>query len=482
MLMDVWIALILFFLVAQAFVGGAFFVSSVYENEKRATLFSAIQFMIMAVVLVAYLTLMKLGFFKSTAGIGILAAGTAGLAFAGHYLVRRSVPNPRALKGAGGLVVGEVRRQDERTTVFARNRSLKPGSEQYRKFYERYPQYEEYDARRRLSGGISGPPGRIDSPHEIPNVAAAQAQQVIATSLSEPEKIKPETPPYFKEKKPDMTPEEATLRVKGFARHVGADMVGIAALNPLWVYSHRGEIFNENWDDWGREIEVDHKYVVVIATEMSFSMIAASPHTPTSIESNTQYAKGAVISTQLAAYIANLGYRATANHFRHYESLMVPLAVDAGLGELSRMGYLLTKEYGPRVRLAAVTTDMPLVADSPVDLGVEDFCRVCKKCAVCCPSKSIPMDDQPIEDNGLLRWKLNAETCFKYWGAIGTGCNICMRVCPWSHARTFPHRLIVELVSRNENSRRLFTLMDDVFYGKKPRARKAPEWTRHTAT
>ena len=53
-----------------------------------------------------------------------------------------------------------------------------------------------------------------------------------------------------------------TTRVKGYATNIGADLVGIAEINPNWVYSHRGEIFHENWEDWGREIPVDHKYVV----------------------------------------------------------------------------------------------------------------------------------------------------------------------------------------------------------------------------
>jgi hypothetical protein len=81
----------------------------------------------------------------------------------------------------------------------------------------------------------------------------------------------------------------------------------------------------------------------------------------------------------LAAFIANLGYSATANHLCHYELILPAVAVDAGLGELSRMGYLLTKEFGPRIRLSAVTTDMPLAADEPVDLGIQSFCAVCIK-------------------------------------------------------------------------------------------------------
>ncbi len=135
----------------------------------------------------------------------------------------------------------------------------------------------------------------------------------------------------------------------------------------------------------------------------------------------------------------------------------------------------MTKEFGPRIRLGAVTTNLPLLPDKPVDLGVEDFCRVCKKCTVCCPSQSIPMGEQ-AEVNGTLRWKLNAETCFDYWGKIGTDCNVCMRVCPWAYARTFPHRLIVEFVSRNRLARRVFNVMDDIFYGRKPKSKEPPEW------
>jgi hypothetical protein len=56
-----------------------------------------------------------------------------------------------------------------------------------------------------------------------------------------------------------------------------------------------------------------------------------------------------------------------------------------------------------------------------------------------------------------------------------------MKVCPWSHADTMPHRLIKWLVSRNSISRRLFAVMDDIFYGKRPKARPAPKWAQFKA-
>jgi len=51
-----------------------------------------------------------------------------------------------------------------------------------------------------------------------------------------------------------------------------------------------------------------------------------------------------------------------------------------------------------------------------------------------------------------------------------------MKFCPWSHARTFPHRLIVWLIARNKYARRIFSLMDDIFYGRVPKPNLGPKW------
>ena len=468
-------------LIVPACIGLNFFVSSIWEKERRAAIFGGFQFFVMLALVIGFFYLQRTGYFETTAGILVLTAGLILGVLALYFLIRKTAANPIALQGSKGLIVGEVKRKDEREIVFARNLSLRPGSEQYKIFYGEHPEWEADDARRRERGGTMGIPGAIDKPYEVPNLAASGACGALSAHLSVPEIVKPVAQPLFGGKKVDLSPEEATERVKGYTLNLGANSVGITTVNPLWIYSHRGQIHRENWEDWGKEILFEHKYAILFTTEMPFQVIAAAPHTTTSIASQCEYAKGALISTQLAQFISNLGYPSSANHLRHYEALMVPLAVDAGLGELSRMGYMITKELGPRVRLAAVTTDLPLVPDKPVDIGVEDFCRVCKKCAVCCPSNSIPMEEK-TEVNGTLRWKLNAETCFDYWGKIGTGCNVCMRVCPWSHERTFSHKVIVELVVRNMISRRLFTIMDDVFYGRKPKSKAPPKWARFSAT
>lgn len=460
-----------------SFIALSFLLSCIWEHEKRASFFAGLQLLCMIAVLMVLLYLRSTGLFHASAGAALLVALLGGIAIVFFLLVRRSPANPKALQGTRGYIAGRPKRVDEREIVFARNRSIRPGSPEYEILYKEHPDLEAHDAERRKRGGTLGQLGSIDQPVEGANVAAAMASLSIPVALSSPALVSPSPNPFMKGRKIDLKAAQATVKVKGFARQAGADLVGVTEINPLWVYSRRGEIFHDNWQDWGKEIPLDHRYAILFATEMDFRFVGTAPHTPTVIESMRNYAKGAYVATQLAAYITSLGHPATANHLRHYDAVLVPLAVDAGLGEVGRLGYLMTKRFGPRVRLGAVTTSLPLEPDAPVDLGAEDFCRICKKCAVCCPSHSIP-DGEQTEVNGIQRWKLNAETCFDYWGKIGTDCNVCMRVCPWSHARTFPHRIIVELVSRNRWARRIFNRMDDVFYGRKPKPKSPPAWVR----
>ena len=155
---------------------------------------------------------------------------------------------------------------------------------------------------------------------------------------------------------------------------------------------------------------------------------------------------------------------------------MVPLAIDAGLGELGRQGYLIADRYGPRVRLFAVQTDMPLVPDSPVDLGAEKFCEACLKCAESCPSRSTPKDQEKKVDRGIERWKLNEETCFKYWGKVGTDCCVCMAVCPFSRPYRSIHKLVRYILRHSHLARRVFPHIDNILYGRRWKPRKALDW------
>ena len=98
----------------------------------------------------------------------------------------------------------------------------------------------------------------------------------------------------------------------------------------------------------------------------------------------------------------------------NYRVMCDPVAYDAGLGELGRLGLLITPQFGPRIRLSIVSTNLPLVYDNPIVLGVQDFCAFCKKCAVNCPSGAVAMGEKGIY-NGIEKWQSNQESCYSFW-------------------------------------------------------------------
>ena len=154
-------------------------------------------------------------------------------------------------------------------------------------------------------------------------------------------------------------------------------------------------------------------------------------------------------------------------------ALSIPIAIDAGLGELSRAGLLITKEFGPRVRISKVFTDLPLVTDRPIEFGVWDFCMKCKKCAQNCPGQALEYGEpgdkvHNISNNsGLFRWPINAEKCFRFWAAIGTSCVNCIRVCPFNKPTGWLHSGVRWGVTHASWLDSLFVRMDDLLgYGK----------------
>ena len=378
--------------------------------------------------------------------------------------------NSRALQGSQGYVEGDVERADERDVVFARNRSIRPGSEQYRMYYEElHPERKEKDDRRRAVGGPLSQPGKIDGWR--PNSAMMFANFQIPAFLG----AHAESSPMPDHPPAQLDPKRASEIVKGMAVHLGAVAAGVCRVDPRWVYSHRGEIFYQNWEDWGKPIPDVPPYAVVVATEMDHGMVVGAPHTPAVVESTANYARGAYITTILAQWFSSMGYRGEAEHNRHYNCLMVPLAVDAGLGELGRFGYLITDKVGARARLFACLTDMPLDPDRPVDLGAEVFCEKCMKCADSCPSRSIPEGRKTLL-RGTRRWALDAETCFAYWGKIGTDCCVCMSVCPYSRPNRSLHKAIRWMLKRSPLFRRLSPHVDNFLYGKRWKPRRVPAW------
>jgi epoxyqueuosine reductase len=222
------------------------------------------------------------------------------------------------------------------------------------------------------------------------------------------------------------SPDKASSSLKQAARLFGASLTGICKLDRRWLYA---------------EAEVSKKFenVVAMAVEMDSKGIAASPAVPAAAATGVGYSKMAFTLALTGQFIRNLGY--SAIQCGNDTALSIPLAIDAGLGELGRNGLLITPQYGPRVRLCKILTDLPLAPDKPIAFGVKEFCKKCRTCAKNCKTGAISLDDKPSFDPvcrsnnpGALKWYVNAELCYQFWCENGTDCSTCIKVCPYNVA------------------------------------------------
>ncbi|MGD9395679.1 MAG: reductive dehalogenase [Candidatus Thorarchaeota archaeon] len=263
-------------------------------------------------------------------------------------------------------------------------------------------------------------------------------------------------------------PSELTQMVKKAARFFGADLVGIAPLNRDWLYTgnRRGEPYN---------VPETFEYVIVMAVEMDYDAIATSPAFTSSAAVGLGYSSMAFIELELASFIQKIGYRAMTSG--NDVSLSVPQAIDAGLGQYGRHGLLITKEFGPRVRIAKVLTDMPLQRDYPDEgfcKSVIRFCETCEKCATTCPSQSIPYGKEQTwegatisNNSGIKKWFVEVESCYGFWVENGSDCSNCIRSCPYNKKDGIFHRTILWFVQHTPWLNRLIVKMDDIAgYGK----------------
>lgn len=352
------------------------------------------------------------------------------------------------------LVVDTQTRYDERDIMFARARYVK-GTLQYQDYYSRRTERKKMDDAIRAMPKLFSPGGKYYDP-----VRSAIAENYFDIN----EILAPLAEGRPADKREKIEPAQATRLLKNMARKLGAVDAGIARLNPAHVYSHIGR----GPGGYGTVVNLKHPFIFVFAVEMDFDAMAHAPQLDVVIESSQKYLEAAKSAIAIASYIRSLGYKARAHVDTNYRLMLPAAAVDAGLGEVGRLGILIHPRYGARVRLGAVSTDLPLNVDEPITFGVQQFCEECKKCARNCPAGAISLG-KPRNVRGVIKWSTNQAACYRYWRELGTDCGICMRVCPYSKPNNFIHNVVRLAAANSPLSRKLFILADDVFYGKKIR-------------
>lgn len=275
-------------------------------------------------------------------------------------------------------------------------------------------------------------------------------------------------------------PEQMSKHIKDLAYWLRADEVGIGRMPEFAYYSHKFDPFEDLMHGIAgpktklQNIPITERlpYVIVVAVEQHLETYLASNGYDgiSNCQSYRSYHATAHIAVIMASYIRTLGYKARANHYYNYQAAMAPCLIAAGMGESTRTGDCVAHpRIGFRSKVAAVTTDLPLVPDKPIDFGMHDFCRVCKKCADNCPSGAITFDLDPVEYNGYLRWNSDHKKCteFRTGNDEGVNCGRCIKVCPWnSKESSWFHEAGIWIGSKGEASSKLLKTIDDMFgYG-----------------
>ena len=222
-------------------------------------------------------------------------------------------------------------------------------------------------------------------------------------------------------------PDKNADALKALAYHLGSDMVGVCEVPEYAWYSHNGK---------GEEITPRHRYGVVMLLDQGYETMegASGDDWVSGAQSMRAYLRGAQIAGLMAEHLRSLGYSARSHTNRDSEVLHIPLVLEAGLGEMSRIGELVLNPFvGPRFKSVVLTTDMALTPDKKIDFGLQDFCNKCTKCARECPCGAIPFGDK-IMFNGYETWKPDVEKCTKYrlGNLKGSACGRCMKTCPYN--------------------------------------------------
>lgn len=214
---------------------------------------------------------------------------------------------------------------------------------------------------------------------------------------------------------------ELTGRVKTKALDLGADIVGVA---------DAGRFGEAPQGHKPGDILEGAKSVVVLAIRLLKGAVSTAPSREYAVNYFVVNAELNRIAFRLGRFLESEGYEAVpipASSPYNVEENRGDLshrhaAVLAGIGCLGKNNLLITRDYGPRVRLASVVTTAPLVCGEPLNM---DFCGGCEECVRSCPVKAL--------EGG----NTDKEKCVRYLEKIGKElgiddliCGICIKVCP----------------------------------------------------
>lgn len=205
--------------------------------------------------------------------------------------------------------------------------------------------------------------------------------------------------------------------LEAYAKELGIAEIGYTKVNPRYIFKGFRILFQN---------------AIVFTIEMDREKIKQAPSIPAFIEIfRTYYTVGTIVN-KVADFLRQRGYNAHAGPAVGGDVNYIPLAIDAGLGVAGKNGLLITRHSGPRVRLAAVYTDienLPFAQENPHG-WVKDYCAHCNLCVQKCPAGAIYPEPRTLADGGPAF--IDHTLCALPF-SNDNGCTLCIKYCPFSN-------------------------------------------------
>lgn len=249
---------------------------------------------------------------------------------------------------------------------------------------------------------------------------------------------------------------EASKRIEKAAIALGASQVGFTMLDPMYLYEQA-------------KYPPEMKYVIMIFSRWSPEGDRRRDTALGAMDNRICTSRENLMIAALRNFIRGLGYKE-----RPLGAPQIPFGIMAGLGELGRTNRMVSPLVGAGGRLRGLVTDLPLAIDKPIDFGLQEFCRHCKKCADACPVSALSKDKEPTWEPkgewnapGKRVYYEDSVRCNSYYTLRSTVCSLCMAACPWTkQSRTSLHKVSKAVSAKLPFLSKFMVFMDDLFgYG-----------------
>ncbi len=255
-----------------------------------------------------------------------------------------------------------------------------------------------------------------------------------------------------------------TRRIKKIAKKLGADLVGVADLALLKGIKTKPL---DLLDGHTHAISIGMTYRAEIMSMITDKPIPAYSCIHRALNDHLN-----MINKYLVQYIREQGYKAQQIPSTEAGDLAQKMSPDffdsvdletfdwepitssslpakavaraAGLGSFGKNLLIINPKIGPRVRLASLITDMPLVPDKPLNKQQCGKCNICKDACPVNAIKGLRFDGIPPGREVVLNFPRCRDLLWmknKNLPDVGFPiCGVCISVCPWSK-KSLKHRM-----------------------------------------